>query len=287
MRLILRETGIAVGAAVVAGALGAWILQQRMAAFVYGVGSTDWAVIAVSALVLSALALGTVYLAIRRVLDAAADGPVEARRGSARMSHACALRSGRRTVVSSRHTSNRRRGCSIATSCCSGRHSSSASSAIRRFTIAMTFWTAETTHSATMSGLMMMASVLPVIVLGPLTGTFVDRQRSRLRIVMTCDLLSGAVVMLLALGFLAGPDAWRPAMLFAAALLIGVCNAFFDPAVNALTPDLVPRGPDRSRQRASAVVETDHGPDRAGARRHSVRARRTAGAVPDRWRCRF
>ena len=32
-------------------------------------------------------------------------------------------------------------------------------------------------------------------------------------------------------------------MLFTAALLIGVCNAFFDPAVNALTPDLVP--PDR------------------------------------------
>jgi MFS family permease len=29
-------------------------------------------------------------------------------------------------------------------------------------------------------------------------------------------------------------------MLFTAALLIGVCNAFFDPAVNALTPDLVP-----------------------------------------------
>ena len=45
---------------------------------------------------------------------------------------------------------------------------------------------------------------------------------------------------LLAVRFLTGPDAWRPAMLFAAALLIGVCNAFFDPAVNALTPDLVP-----------------------------------------------
>jgi MFS family permease len=108
------------------------------------------------------------------------------------------------------------------------------------FTIALMFWTAEAMHSATMSGLMMMAGVLPLIVLGPLTGTFVDGQRSRVRIIATCDLLSGAFATLLAIGFLTGPDAWRPTMLFLAALLIGVCNAFFDPAVNALTPDLVP-----------------------------------------------
>jgi MFS family permease len=109
------------------------------------------------------------------------------------------------------------------------------------FTIALMVWTLETTHSATASGLMMMASVLPLVVLAPLTGTFVDRQRSRLRIITTCDLASGVLVSLLAAGFMAGPPAWRPAMLFAIALLIGVCNAFFDPAVNAFVPDLVPR----------------------------------------------
>jgi len=67
--LILRETGIAVSAAVVTGAFGAVILQRRMAAFVYGVESTDWQVIAVSATLLSVMALGAVYLAIRRVLE--------------------------------------------------------------------------------------------------------------------------------------------------------------------------------------------------------------------------
>lgn len=109
------------------------------------------------------------------------------------------------------------------------------------FTIALMVWTLETTHSATASGLIMMASVLPLVVLAPLTGTFVDRQRSRLRIITACDLASGVLVSLLAVGFLAGPPAWRPAMLFAIALLIGVGNAFFDPAVNAFVPDLVPR----------------------------------------------
>ncbi len=69
VRLILRETAMAVCPAVAAGALGAWVLQKRMAAFVYGVESTDWVVIAASALVLSALALGAVYIAIRRVVD--------------------------------------------------------------------------------------------------------------------------------------------------------------------------------------------------------------------------
>lgn len=109
------------------------------------------------------------------------------------------------------------------------------------FTIALTFWTAATTHSATLTGLMMMASVVPVIVLGPLAGAIADRGGSRLRIIVTCDLLSGTIVLLSAAGFAAGPPAWRPALLFTTALLIGVCNAFFDPAVNALTPDLVPR----------------------------------------------
>ena len=69
VRLILRETAMAVGPAVAAGALGAWIVQQRVAAFVYGVESTDWVVIAASALVLSVMALGAVYIAIRRVVD--------------------------------------------------------------------------------------------------------------------------------------------------------------------------------------------------------------------------
>jgi ABC-type antimicrobial peptide transport system permease subunit len=69
VRLVLRETGIAVCSAVVIGTLGAWMLQRRMAAFVYGVESTDWTVIAVSALLLSAFALGAVYIAVRRVSE--------------------------------------------------------------------------------------------------------------------------------------------------------------------------------------------------------------------------
>jgi predicted permease len=69
VRLVLRETAIAACPAVAAGALGAWVLQKRMAAFVYGIESSDWIVIAVSALALSALALSASYLAVRRTAD--------------------------------------------------------------------------------------------------------------------------------------------------------------------------------------------------------------------------
>jgi predicted permease len=68
VRLILRETGIAVGVAIAIGAIGAVTVQRRMAAFVYGTESTDWMVIAVSGAVLAALAIAAVYIAIRRVL---------------------------------------------------------------------------------------------------------------------------------------------------------------------------------------------------------------------------
>jgi ABC-type antimicrobial peptide transport system permease subunit len=68
VRLILRETAIAVGCAVVLGGAGSWFVQKRMAAFVYGVASTDWIVIAISALAIASLAMVVVYGAVRRVV---------------------------------------------------------------------------------------------------------------------------------------------------------------------------------------------------------------------------
>jgi ABC-type antimicrobial peptide transport system permease subunit len=68
VQLILKETVIAVTCAIAVGTLGAWLLQARIAAYVYGLGSTDWVAIAASVLAMSILALGTVYVAIRRVL---------------------------------------------------------------------------------------------------------------------------------------------------------------------------------------------------------------------------
>jgi DHA3 family macrolide efflux protein-like MFS transporter len=110
------------------------------------------------------------------------------------------------------------------------------------FAIGALFWTTQVAHSATMTGLISMAGVLPLIVLGPFTGTFIDRRRSRLGVIVACDLSAGLVVSLFGLRYLWGAQAMRPAALFMIALLVGVAGAFFDPASNAFVPDLVPRG---------------------------------------------
>jgi len=54
------------------------------------------------------------------------------------------------------------------------------------FTIATTLWTLEVTGSATLMGLMLTASRIATVVLGPFAGAFVDN-RPRLRIIVACD----------------------------------------------------------------------------------------------------
>ena len=109
------------------------------------------------------------------------------------------------------------------------------------FFVAMMYWTMEATNSASLMGTLMMFSMLPGIVLGPLGGTFADRH-SRRAIIILSDLASGAGVLTVAGVFLAGPVAPEVliAALFAIAVTTGVIQAFFRPAIMAAIPDLVP-----------------------------------------------
>ncbi len=257
VRLILRETAIAVGCAVLLGAAGSWFVQNRMAAFVYGVESMDWIVIAVSALVIASLAMAAVYGAVRRVVVTAAHRPSEAWRRSVRMSAIALrwLRAGSSVDDGSRSRVNT----APPTRLLNGNFlllwQAQAVSQFgdQAFAIAIAFWAMEATRSATMTGLILMASTLPVVLLGPISGAFADTRRSRIRILIACDLVSGALVLLLALGFVALTPSWRFALLFVVALLMGVSGAFFEPAVDALVPDLIPRD---QLERANAMRQS-------------------------------
>jgi MFS family permease len=110
------------------------------------------------------------------------------------------------------------------------------------FALAMLYWLMEATGSASLMGLVMMASLLPGVVLGPFGGAVADRY-SRKRIIVLADLLRGCSVL-----GLGGVLWWRPeetslvlGLLFAVALFGGVVNAVFQPAIAAAIPDLVPR----------------------------------------------
>jgi MFS family permease len=116
------------------------------------------------------------------------------------------------------------------------------------YSIAMTYWLMRATGSASLMGLMLLASMLPGVVLGPFGGTFADRH-SRIRIALVCDLLSGVAVLTLAVSMFhprvraLDPAAIRMVigLMFVVAVLQGILRAFFTPALSAVIPDLVPK----------------------------------------------
>jgi MFS family permease len=105
----------------------------------------------------------------------------------------------------------------------------------------MMFWIKHQTGSATLMGLIMMVSQIPGVVLGPVSGVFVDRY-SRWKIIVSCDLIRGIVTIALAVMVLLFPDGHNLiiASLFTIGVISSTAGAFFNPAVTAAVPDLVP-----------------------------------------------
>lgn len=110
------------------------------------------------------------------------------------------------------------------------------------FTVAMLFWIKHATGSAALMGLLQMLSTLPAVILGPIGGALADRY-SRRRIIILSDLLRGLAVLSLTALILILPDATQTALvwLFVVSILIAVVTAFFNPAISASIPDLVPQ----------------------------------------------
>ena len=126
------------------------------------------------------------------------------------------------------------------------------------FAIAMAFWTLEVTGSATLMGLMMAASRVATVLLGPFAGAFAD-SHERLRIIIVCDFARGVVTCTLALSFWLLPSPVLIVALFLVALLNGVFTALFNPAVLSVTPELVPE------QRLAAANSLQHISMQSGA----------------------
>jgi DHA3 family macrolide efflux protein-like MFS transporter len=108
------------------------------------------------------------------------------------------------------------------------------------YNIAMMLWIKQTTGMAWLMGLMLMASRIPDIILGPIGGTFVDRL-PRKKIIVLTDLLSGVVVALIAvlIIFFPGETNLLLPCIFIAAVLLGGFLSFLSPAVIASLPDLL------------------------------------------------
>lgn len=110
------------------------------------------------------------------------------------------------------------------------------------FLIAMMFWMMKATGSASLMGFVMMVSLIPTLLLGPVGGAVADRH-SRRRIIIFSDVVRGVSVLALAALMLWSPESTSliVAALFAVAILGGIVTALFQPAIMAAIPDLVPK----------------------------------------------
>lgn len=105
------------------------------------------------------------------------------------------------------------------------------------YSIALGFWILAVTGSTALMGTLMAASTLPGVLISPFAGVIVDRTDRRKLLIMM-DLIRGVTVVLLAIAAYKGfIGIW---MVFAAGIILGVCGAFFSPAVSSSIPDIVP-----------------------------------------------
>lgn len=105
------------------------------------------------------------------------------------------------------------------------------------------------TGSAMKTGLGLICSSLPGVLLGPLAGSFVDRHNRR-AIMIAADIVRGVVVAAVAAA------AWRgtlePLGLYAATVVVSSVSAFFNPALLSSVPNVVE---DRDLPAANSLMQ--------------------------------
>jgi DHA3 family macrolide efflux protein-like MFS transporter len=107
----------------------------------------------------------------------------------------------------------------------------------RTYGIALAWWVLQKTGSASAMGLVMALSLLPEIVVGLFAGPFIDRWDRRTILVVT-DLLRGLAV--LGVTALQASGALTVGGVAVAAVSISLASAFFNPASQAIIPQVVP-----------------------------------------------
>jgi MFS family permease len=105
------------------------------------------------------------------------------------------------------------------------------------FSIALAWWVLQKTGSATVMGMVLICSTVPMILCLLFGGVAVDRF-PRVRLMLASDLLRGGVIIVVAtLAFLQWLQLWH---IFVLSIIFGIADAFFSPAYAALIPDLLP-----------------------------------------------
>lgn len=122
--------------------------------------------------------------------------------------------------------------------------------------IALGFWVLGLTGSTVLMGTMMAVTTLPRVLMLPLAGVLVDRM-DRKRVMVLTDLIRGLVIIMVAVAAYCGLI--NIGMMFFVGALLGICGAFFTPAVNAVLPDIVPQSKLMSANSFFGMIQTGSG----------------------------
>ncbi|MGH2550083.1 MAG: MFS transporter, partial [Thermomicrobiales bacterium] len=133
------------------------------------------------------------------------------------------------------------------------------------FEITLTVWIAsqlaegEDWSALAVTGLLV-ASAIPVLLVGPIAGALIDRWPNKRRVILRADIVSAALILLLipAAGIVKIPGIdhfplwWRLGSIFVIVLLASVVAQFFSPASQVMLRDIVP---DEDRARAASLSQ--------------------------------
>lgn len=104
------------------------------------------------------------------------------------------------------------------------------------YRVALAWWVLQRTGSATIMGIVLLCSFVPMLLLLLVGGVTVDRL-SRLHVMFLSDFLRGSIVTVVAiLGFSQHLEIWH---VYIASALFGIVDAFFQPAYAAAIPEIV------------------------------------------------
>jgi DHA3 family macrolide efflux protein-like MFS transporter len=103
---------------------------------------------------------------------------------------------------------------------------------------AIIWWLTQTTGSATVLATASLVGLLPQVILGPFTGTLVDRWNRRITMIVADGLIALATVLLAVLFALGNVQIWQ---VYALLFVRSVCGGFHWPAMQASTTLMIPK----------------------------------------------
>ena len=106
------------------------------------------------------------------------------------------------------------------------------------YSIALGLWVLQETGSTAIMGSIMALVTIPRIILGPFAGVIVDRS-NRKQLIVLGDIVRGIGMIFIAFAAINGSlKIW---MVMLMGIIMGICSSFFNPSIQSVLPELVPK----------------------------------------------